>query len=52
MNSNSIKIACVALNCNTTINTYYYKIKVINIAQEEIWIDIDSSGPTGTIFNF
>jgi hypothetical protein len=52
MNPNSVKIACIAKNCNTTINAYYYKIKVINIALEEIWIDIDGSGVSGTIFTF
>ncbi len=43
MSSNSIKIRFIAQNCNTKINIYYFKIKVINIALEEIWIDIDGS---------
>ena len=41
MKSDNIIITCIASNCNTTVNTYDYRIKVIDTALEEIWVDID-----------
>ena len=52
MISNSVVITCIGKNCSSTSKTYNYKIKVINVVLEEIWVDIDGSGLNGTKFTF
>ena len=39
--SNGVIIGCINSNCNTIEKTHDFKIKVINKALEEFWIDID-----------
>ena len=52
MTSNIVTISCIVSNCTSTTKTYDYQIKVINLALEEFWVDVDGSGVNGTKFNF
>ncbi len=52
MTSNSVVITCIGTNCSSTSKIYNYKIKLTNIALEEIWVDVDGSGINGTKFTF
>ena len=52
MISNNVVITCIGKNFSSTSKIYNYKIKVMNIALQEIWVDVDESGVNGTKFTF
>ena len=44
-------VKCIATNCAETEATYLFKIKITNKASGVLWVDVDTSGATGTKFS-
>ena len=51
ISSPNVIVKCIATNCAATEATYLFKIKITNKALGVLWIDVDTSGATGTKFN-